>query len=103
MQFGSITVLQLHYGNIAMWQEYSYIMAEQLCSRNSEYNYIMAIHPCNSRNTVLLSQCSCIAAKRDTRLRNSSAAVDLQSYNWAMQLHVCNHSNYATALQEDMT
>jgi len=44
--------LQLHYGNIAMWQGYSYIMAEQLCSKNSEYNYTIAVHPCNSKSTV---------------------------------------------------
>jgi hypothetical protein len=79
-----------------MQQEYSYIMAEQLSSKNSVYNYIMAIHPCNNRNTILLPRCSCIAAKRDTRLRNSSAAVDLHSHNWAMQLHVCNRSNFAS-------
>ena len=92
----------MHYGNIAMWQGYSWITAEQLCIKNSEYNYTMAIHPCNSRNTLLLPRCSCVAAKRDTRVRNSSALVHLHS-NWDVQLHVCDNSNYATALQKDMT
>jgi len=71
-QFSSSTDLQLHYGNIAMWQGYSYIMAEQLCSKNSEYNYTMAVHPCNSRNTVY---CHNVAAQQQKGTQGYTTAL----------------------------